>query len=152
MFCLTLVLIFGLTKGISQDFNIEIVSPTSYQITGNTLHLEVRITASVEIVSAHAVVANDSVRLQFSPGSGSFKGQLALSDMAEDTLTAIITVIDPYKNVETKEIAFIYDNKPVITVIAPENNTITGPIFNIKATCVEHNGGQCNITECIEWF
>jgi hypothetical protein len=124
---------------------IDIISPTANQITGSIVEFQVKITSDFEVSNVTAAVQDKSVQLQFMPNSGLFQGQLDLSGLAEDSLIARITATDPYNNTQQKEIAFIYDSKPVITVISPIASPFTEPIFNIKAMC-EDKGGSCEIT------
>lgn len=127
------------------QITIDIISPTANQITDTIVGFQVKITSDIEVSTVTAAVQDKSVQLQFMAVSGLFQGQLDLSGLAEDSLVARITATDPYGNSQQKEIGFIYDSKPLITVISPIASPFTEPIFNIKAMC-EDKGGPCAIT------
>lgn len=117
-----------------------IISPSLYQITGNSLSIQAQVQSTYAIDSVVASVSGRNVVLVYNAQAGVFKGLLSLAGLSQDTLTLAVTASDVNHNTRTISRKFIYDLPPVITVVEPKSYSVARPEIEVKAKCADSSG------------
>lgn len=125
----------------AQHIGINIVSPTSYQLSDSSLFIKVGYLSDYSIASMTATVNGRQTSLTYTPGY--YQGTLSLSGFSEDTLTVTVVARDALNNQATDSVRFIYDKLPTLSQIAPLNYSVASPTLPVKARCA--NKTSCTI-------
>ena len=88
-----------------------------------------------------ASVAGRSVGLTFTIDRWS--GILSLSGLQRGDKIVTVVATDSRGNQGQQQQAFIYDQKPVLTVLSPQPSTVARPFVYVNATCVDDDPNGC---------
>lgn len=146
IWCLMVITAYG----YSQQFSVSILYPTKNQLIGNKLDISVSVQSTMEIITVLASVENQQSNLIYNNQTGLFEGSLSLSSLIQDTLTLNIKVTDIDNNSYSKNVQFIYDTPPNISVITPLNYSLARPTAKFNISCSEQNDKDCRMNVSIE--
>jgi hypothetical protein len=136
-----LIAIAGAAPAVAQ-INIKILTPAA-DVPQDEQMIVTVIAASVsEVTSVQAAVGTRTVALASS--SGQWVGTLSLAGLARGPHELVVTATNSAAQTQQEARTFIFDQRPVLTVTAPANDTLGQPDVRVTASCTD-DGPSCLI-------
>jgi hypothetical protein len=136
------------------DISITMILPTQNQLSGDPLAVIAVVQSTFELQGGKARVQDREVQLVFSeqaywdrygelrPG---WVGQVPLSGLAKGPQTLTIIAQDVFGSSASKEVGFIFNEKPIITVEGPMSESVATPLIQVKASSSDDDEADSRI-------
>jgi hypothetical protein len=130
------------TPCLSQNFSVQVQSPTSGIVAGDNVSIQVSITSTYELKSVVGSVDSSSTNLSFSVANSKWTNNLSLIGLSLGQKTLIISAKDVFGNSGGTQITFVHDYPPVLNVMAPIDTSVAiAGVVPINASASSSNPG-----------
>jgi len=155
LFVVVYIIVFYICECFADDISITIqdqkIFSGSTVYVGSSMHVVVTVNSLYEIKHAYAQVGDLQEAMSysecaFSSRSGCMSGfvaDLSLAGMERGEKTLVVRVTDVFGNSAEARRTIVYDDKPVVTVAEPLDDTVAHPMLRILASCTDDDPGGC---------
>lgn len=142
-------------SGLAQpnSLSVNVLQPAAGALSGDNLWVCATIISTFEISQCTAQVEGHQVGLVFAlnayydkyGGHPGWTNTLSLSGLARGTKILSVKVTDLLANSAQAQQTFVYDQKPVLTITAPLDQTVARPGVHMAASCTDDDPAGCSL-------
>jgi len=150
-----LAVLLTVSVGGMGDISITIIKPTENGFSGDPLTVVATVQSTFELRTIAARVEDREAELVFSqeayfdyrmtewrPG---WTGQVPLSGLAKGSQRVSVTAQDVFGSSGSKEVGFIFNEKPIVTVEEPLSDSVAVPIIKVRVSSSDDDEADSRI-------